>query len=99
MEDENYFCGPACESLFRRVSLPPAPDRRQREPAPIHPRDGDQEIHVGLAVSFKGSQLHVSNEERGRIIQITPGPVRQKVRDAHMTGPVPPHIEAMRNQT
>eukprot|EP00959_Pyramimonas_sp_CCMP1952_P069771 1456188-Pyramimonas_sp.AAC.1 len=25
--------------------------------------------------------------------------MRQKIRDAHMTGPVPPHIEAMRNQT
>eukprot|EP00959_Pyramimonas_sp_CCMP1952_P190639 3987214-Pyramimonas_sp.AAC.1 len=25
--------------------------------------------------------------------------MRQKVREAHMTGPVPPHTEAMRNHT
>eukprot|EP00959_Pyramimonas_sp_CCMP1952_P431941 9045958-Pyramimonas_sp.AAC.1 len=25
--------------------------------------------------------------------------MRQKVREAHMTGPLPPHIEAIRNQT
>eukprot|EP00959_Pyramimonas_sp_CCMP1952_P365113 7645653-Pyramimonas_sp.AAC.1 len=24
--------------------------------------------------------------------------MRQKVREAHMTGPVPPHVEAMRKQ-
>eukprot|EP00959_Pyramimonas_sp_CCMP1952_P287480 6012491-Pyramimonas_sp.AAC.1 len=24
--------------------------------------------------------------------------MRQKVREAHLTGPVPPHVEAMRNQ-
>eukprot|EP00959_Pyramimonas_sp_CCMP1952_P251987 5265218-Pyramimonas_sp.AAC.1 len=91
--------GPASGNMFCRASLPPAPDKRQSEPPPIDPRDGDQEVIVGHAVSFKGRQLSVTTEERGQIIRRTPGPMKQKVRDAHTTGPVPPRIEAIRNQT
>eukprot|EP00959_Pyramimonas_sp_CCMP1952_P226223 4730332-Pyramimonas_sp.AAC.1 len=43
MEDENYPLGPAFENLFRRVTLPPAPGRRQRQPTPLYPQKGDQE--------------------------------------------------------
>eukprot|EP00959_Pyramimonas_sp_CCMP1952_P095267 1992077-Pyramimonas_sp.AAC.1 len=65
----------------------------------MHPQEGDQEVNVGHAVSLSGRQRYVPNEERGQIIQRTPAAMRQKVREAHMTGPVPPHIEAMRNQS
>eukprot|EP00959_Pyramimonas_sp_CCMP1952_P214736 4493763-Pyramimonas_sp.AAC.1 len=81
------------------MSLPPAPDRRQREPLSIDPRDEDQNIIVGHAVSFKGRQLCLTTDERGLISRRTPAPMKQMVRDAHMTGPFPPHIEAIRNQT
>eukprot|EP00959_Pyramimonas_sp_CCMP1952_P315446 6602284-Pyramimonas_sp.AAC.1 len=37
-------------------------------------------------------------EERGRVSRRTLGPMKQKVRDAHILGPVPPHIEAIRKE-
>eukprot|EP00959_Pyramimonas_sp_CCMP1952_P446397 9346377-Pyramimonas_sp.AAC.1 len=66
MEDETCLFGPASGNMFCRMSLPPAPGERQREPPSIDPRDEDQDIIVGHAVSFKGRQLFVSAEERGR---------------------------------
>eukprot|EP00959_Pyramimonas_sp_CCMP1952_P239562 5006707-Pyramimonas_sp.AAC.1 len=87
MEDETYPFGPASGNMFCSVSLLPAPDKRQSEPPPMDPRDGDQEVIVGHAVSSKGRQPYVSTEERGQISRRTPRPMKQKVRDAHMTGP------------
>eukprot|EP00959_Pyramimonas_sp_CCMP1952_P303724 6355989-Pyramimonas_sp.AAC.1 len=87
MEDETYPFGPASENMFCRMSLPPAPDKRQSEPLSIDPRDEDQDVIVGHAVSFKGRQLYLTTEERGLVSRRTLGPMKQKVRDAHMTGP------------
>eukprot|EP00959_Pyramimonas_sp_CCMP1952_P105350 2202244-Pyramimonas_sp.AAC.1 len=98
IEEEHYRSGPASVNFFCRVSLPPAPDRRQRQPTDMLPQEEDQEINVGHADSFKGRQLYVSNNEGGLIIQRTPPAMRQKVREAHMTGPVRPQIDAIRNQ-
>eukprot|EP00959_Pyramimonas_sp_CCMP1952_P267119 5584783-Pyramimonas_sp.AAC.1 len=99
MEDEDCSFGPASENMFRRLNLPPAPDKRQSQPLHTDPNDGDQDVAAGHAVSFKVKQLYATAEKRGLISRRTPGPLKQMVYDAHITGPAPPHIEAIRNRT
>eukprot|EP00959_Pyramimonas_sp_CCMP1952_P254054 5307448-Pyramimonas_sp.AAC.1 len=46
-----------------------------------------------------GAKSFILPDERIRVIQRTPPDLRQRVRGAHMTGPVPPRVEAIRNQS
>eukprot|EP00959_Pyramimonas_sp_CCMP1952_P013173 278258-Pyramimonas_sp.AAC.1 len=77
--------------MFRRLRLPPTPDKRQGRPQHRDPYDGDREVTVGHAAEFKGRRLYVTTDERHRILQATPGPLKQMLQDAHITGPVPPN--------
>eukprot|EP00959_Pyramimonas_sp_CCMP1952_P189477 3963490-Pyramimonas_sp.AAC.1 len=58
----------------------------------------DQEINVGHANYFKSKELYIAQNERLQAIHRIPPAMRQKVREAHRAGPVPPQVEAMRNQ-
>eukprot|EP00959_Pyramimonas_sp_CCMP1952_P046359 968030-Pyramimonas_sp.AAC.1 len=102
MDDETYPFGPASDNMFRRLSAPPALDKRQSRPLSTDPNDGDRDdrdVTVGHATLFKDKRLYVTTEERQQILRNTPGPLKQMIHDAHITGPVPPHIEAIRNRT
>eukprot|EP00959_Pyramimonas_sp_CCMP1952_P404729 8482081-Pyramimonas_sp.AAC.1 len=61
MEEEHYRPGPASENFFRRVSLPPAPDRRQRQPTPMYPGGGGAPPGPGGSSSGNGPPSHPSS--------------------------------------
>eukprot|EP00959_Pyramimonas_sp_CCMP1952_P203276 4250772-Pyramimonas_sp.AAC.1 len=96
-EEEHYRSGPAFFNFFCR-DLPPAPDKRQRPPTNVLPQEDEEEIIVGHAHYFEDKELYISHDERPQVIQRTPPAMRQKIREAHMTGPGPPHVEAVRDQ-
>eukprot|EP00959_Pyramimonas_sp_CCMP1952_P343728 7199919-Pyramimonas_sp.AAC.1 len=99
MDDETFPYGPASVNMFRRSSLPPTPDKRQGQPRYRDPTDGDRDVTVGHAAAFREKRLYATTEERHRMLQATPEPLKQTLRDAHITGPVPPNVEAIRHQT
>eukprot|EP00959_Pyramimonas_sp_CCMP1952_P448483 9390640-Pyramimonas_sp.AAC.1 len=41
----------------------------------------------------------MTTEKRQHILRVTPGPPEQMLQDAHITGPVPPRVEAIRSRT
>eukprot|EP00959_Pyramimonas_sp_CCMP1952_P211690 4429914-Pyramimonas_sp.AAC.1 len=91
MDDETFPNGPASTKMFRRLCLPPTPHKRQGRPHYRDPYDGGRDVTVGHAAEFKEKRLYVTTDERYRILQATPAPLKQMPQDAHITGPAPPN--------
>eukprot|EP00959_Pyramimonas_sp_CCMP1952_P382346 8011720-Pyramimonas_sp.AAC.1 len=78
-----------------RLCLPLTPYKRQGRPRYTDPYDGDRDVTAGHAAEFEEKRWYVTTDERYRLLQATPAPLKQMLQDAHITGPVPPNVEAI----